>query len=321
MTMRAAVVHSFGSPPRYETIDAPKPSRGDEAVVDVVAAGLHRRVRTDASGRHYTSTGALPMIPGIDGVGRLPDGRTVYFASAGGRWGSMAERALVNPRRMILLPADSDPVNVAAAMNPAMSSWVALRCRATLRPGQSVLVLGATGVAGTMAVQVARHLGAGKVVGAGRNPERLAALAAAGADEVVSLAGEPEVIAQRLAGAAADADIVIDYLWGPPAAAAMHALLTGRPDRSRPLDWVQIGATAGPAIELESVVLRSANLRIQGSGQGAVSPGAYLAELPALVEEVNAGTVSLSTRRVALSDVERTWGQPDAPGERIVFVP
>ena len=202
-----------------------------------------------------------------------------------------------------------------------MSAWVALRRRVPLQPGQSVLVLGATGNAGAMAVQVARRLGAGRVVGAGRNPERLAALAAVGADEVVALDDDPEATAARLAKAAAEVDIVIDYLWGGPAAAAMMALLTARADRSRAMDWIQIGAIAGPAIELPSVALRSANLRIQGCGQGSVSPRAYLAELPSLVAEIDAGTIAVNARPVPLADVEAAWTAPELPGQRTVLIP
>jgi NADPH:quinone reductase-like Zn-dependent oxidoreductase len=261
------------------------------------------------------------MIPGIDGVGRLPDGGLVYFAVPDDVWGSMAEQAVVDPRRTVPLPENADVAKIAAAMNPAMSAWVALRRRVPLQPGQSVLVLGATGNAGTMAVQVARRLGAGRVVGAGRNPERLAALAAVGADEVVVIDDDREATAARLAKAAAEVDIVIDYLWGAPAAATMMALLTARTDRSRALDWVQIGAIAGPAIELPSVALRSANLRIQGCGQGSVSPRAYLAELPSLVAEIDGGTIAVAARPVPLADVEAAWTAPDLPGQRTVLIP
>jgi NADPH:quinone reductase-like Zn-dependent oxidoreductase len=321
MSMHAAVVRSFDHPPRYEAYDTPQPSGPDETLADVLAVGLHPRVRSGAAGRHYTSTGTLPMIPGIDGVGRLPDGGLVYFAVPDDVWGSMAEQAVVNRRRTVPLPDGADVAKVAAAMNPAMSAWVALRRRVPLRPGQSVLVLGATGNAGTMAVQVASRLGAGRVVGAGRNPERLAALAAVGADEVVALDDDPGATAARLAKAAAEVDIVIDYLWGAPAAAAMMALLTARADRSRAMDWIQIGAIAGPAIELPSVALRSANLRIQGCGQGSVSPKAYLAELPSLVAEINAGTIAVNARPVPLADVETAWTAPEVPGQRTVLIP
>ena len=116
-------------------------------------------------------------------------------------------------------------------------------------------------------------------------------------------------------------DIVIDYLWGAPAAAAMMALLTARADRSRAMDWIQIGAIAGPSIELPSVALRSANLRIQGCGQGSVSPQAYLAELPSLVAEIDAGTIAVNVRPVPLADVEAAWTAAELPGQRTVLIP
>ena len=321
MSMHAAVVRSFDHPPRYETYETPESGGADEAIVDVLAVGLHPRVRTGASGRHYTSTGTLPMIPGVDGVGRLPDGRRVYFASPDDTWGSMAERTVVDCRQIVPLPPDVDVAKVAAAMNPAMSAWVALRRRVPLQPGQSVLVLGATGNAGGMAVQVAKQLGAGRVVGAGRNPERLAELPALGADEVVGLSDDPAVTTERLADAAAEVDVVIDYLWGEPATIAIVALLKARADRSRAMDWIQIGAITGPTIELPSVALRSANLRLQGTGQGSVSSDVYLAELPSLVAEIDAGTIAVNTRSVPLADVEATWNAPEPAGVRTVFIP
>lgn len=321
MTMHAAVVRSFDHPPRYETFDTPRPSGPDETLADVLAVGLHPRVRTDASGRHYTSSGGLPMIPGIDGVAQLPDGRRVYFVAPDDVVGSMAEKAVVDVRRMVELPPDVDVVKLAAAMNPAMSSWVALRCRVPLQPGQSVLVLGATGNAGAAAVQIAKRLGAGRVVGAGRNTEVLARLPSLGADETVALTDDPEASAAHLAAAAANVDVVIDYLWGAPATAAMMALLTERADRSRVLDWVQIGSVAGPTIALPSVALRQANLRIQGNGQGAVSAAVYLAELPALIDEIGSGIIDIKAHSIPLADVEAAWVSPAAPGERVVLIP
>jgi NADPH:quinone reductase-like Zn-dependent oxidoreductase len=263
----------------------------------------------------------LPLIPGIDGVGRLPGGERVYFVAGDDIWGSMAERAIVDLRRVVQLSDKVDVIKVAAAMNPAMSAWVALRRRVPLAAGQSVLVLGATGNAGQMAVQIAKHLGASYVVGAGRNPERLAALPALGADAVVALADSPDLTAERLGYAAAEVDVVIDYLWAEPASIAIMALLNARADRSRALNWIQIGAIAGPTIELPSVALRSANLRLQGNGQGAVSPQVYLAELPALVEEIDAGTIAVEVRAVPLADVEATWNASDLPGVHTVLVP
>jgi NADPH:quinone reductase-like Zn-dependent oxidoreductase len=319
--MNAAVVTSFSEPPHYRPFDVPQPRTAHEMLVDVLAAGLHPRVRTGAAGAHYTSSGTLPMIPGVDAVGQRPDGRRIYFVANDDIIGTMADKAIVDVRRAIELPDNVDVAKVAAAMNPAMSSWVALRRRVPIEPGQSVLVLGATGNAGTLAVQVAKRLGAGRVVGAGRDPDRLNALAAVGADEVVQLTADTDATGRALGAAAAEVDIVIDYLWGKPAQQAIMALLTDRSDRSRAMNWIQIGSMAGPTIELPSVALRSANLRIQGNGQGAVSGKAYLAELPSLVEEIDSGRLAVTANPVPLADVESAWTRADAPGERTVLVP
>jgi NADPH:quinone reductase-like Zn-dependent oxidoreductase len=319
--MNAAVVTSFDQPPHYQPFEVPEPKAGGQLLVDVLAVGLHPRVRTGAAGAHYTSTGTLPMIPGIDGVGRRPDGTRIYFVAVDDILGTMADKALVDERHSIELPDDVDAATVAATMNPAMSAWVALRRRVPIQAGQSVLVLGATGNAGTMAVQIAKLLGAGPVIGAGRDLERLNAVTAVGVDQTVQLTDDDDATAKALAEAAADVDIVIDYVWGKPAQHAITALLTARSDRSRRLDWIQIGAMAGPTIELPSVALRSANLRLQGNGQGAVSTQAYLAELPSLVDQIDAGRVALRANPKALADVEATWTSVDRPGERTVLVP
>jgi NADPH:quinone reductase-like Zn-dependent oxidoreductase len=197
--MNAAVVTSFSEPPHYLPFDVPQPRTGDEMLVDVLAAGLHPRVRSGAAGVHYTSTGTLPMIPGIDAVGQRPDGKRIYFGAGDDAPGTMADKAVADVRRAIELPDDVDVAKVAAAMNPAMSSWVALRLRVPIEPGQSVLVLGVTGNAGAMAVEVAKRLGAERVVGAGRDLDRLSAVAAAGADDVIPLTADDEATGTALA--------------------------------------------------------------------------------------------------------------------------
>jgi NADPH:quinone reductase-like Zn-dependent oxidoreductase len=317
-TMNAAVVTAFGDPPHYQRFEVPEPRTADEVLVDVLAAGLHPRVRTGAAGAHYTSTGTLPMIPGIDAVGQRPDGKRIYFMADDDVAGTMADKALASARRSIELPEHADVAKIAAAMNPAMSSWVALRRRVPIEPGQSVLVLGATGNAGAMAIQVARRLGAGRVVGAGRDPGRLRSLRA---DDVVQLTEDEDATGDALAAAAAESDIVLDYLWGKPAQRAIIALLTARSDRSRAMNWIQIGAVAGPAIELPSVALRSANFRLQGSGQGSVSTADYRVELPLLAGEIDAGTIAVTANPVPLAGVAQAWTRAEVPGERTVLVP
>ncbi|MDX3264405.1 zinc-binding alcohol dehydrogenase family protein [Streptomyces sp. MI02-2A] len=316
--MRAAVVRSFENPPRYEGFITPRPTEG-QVLIDMLAAGLHPRVRSGANGTHYTSDGRLPLIPGVDGVGRLADGRRVYFVADDDAPGTMAEQALLDPRRSVPLPDDADPVTIAAAMNPAMSSWVALRRRIEFRPGQSILVLGATGNAGRMAVQIARHLGADRIVAAGRDPKCLELLTALGATDVVSLVGDPVQSADKLGEAAADVDVVIDYTWGAPTERAIPALLTRRTDRSAPLDWIQIGSMAGPDITLPSSVLRAANLRIMGSGQGSVTAAGIIAELPSLMTEISKGTLTVAALPRPLAQVEEAWTAPTEPGQRVVL--
>ncbi len=321
-SMNAAIVTSFDRPPQYGAFELPEPREG-EIAVEVLAAGLHPRVRSGAGGSHYTSTGRLPMIPGIDGVGRTADGTLIYFASDDDQLGTMADRAIVDLRRAVELPAGVDVHAIAAAMNPAMSSWVALRTRVAFQPGQSVLVLGATGNAGAMAVRISKLLGAGHVVAAGRDAGRLAALsdAAGGPDAVVRLDGDADATGAALAAAAAEVDVVLDYLWGAPTARAIVALLMAREDRSRPLDWIQIGSVAGATMELPSAALRSANLRMLGSGQGSVSPRGYLGELPSLVEAIDAGDIAVQVATAPLADVEAVWTRDERPGVRTVLAP
>lgn len=318
--MRAAVVTSFDTPPACRDFPAPTPRAPHEVLVDVIAAGLHPRVRSQADGSHYTSPGELPLVPGIDGVGRAPDGTLRYFILPGTAMGSMAEQTVVDLRRSVVLPEDSDPVLIAAAMNPAMSSWVALRRRVSFPPGQRVLVLAATGNAGRMAVQVARHLGASHVIGAGRQPERLAALTALGADATVALDDAPAEGAQRLGQAARDVDVVIDYLWGQPAADAMLAVVMNRTDPGQPLTWIEVGSVAGPTAAIPSAALRAARLQIVGSGQGSVPTRDILAELPDLATEITSGTFQIDAYTIPLTGIETAWKDTDS-NYRLVITP
>ena len=319
--MRAAVVTSFASAPRYQEFPAPVPAGGAEMLIDVLAAGLHPRVRSQADGSHYTGTGELPLVPGIDGVGRGPDGLLRYFILPDTTMGAMAEQTIIDTRRSVVLPESSDPIAVAAAMNPAMSSWVALRRRVKFRAGCNVLILAATGNAGQMAVQVAKLFGANTIIGAGRGAGRLTGLPALGATGTVLLEGDPADIARRLGRAAADVDVVIDYLWGQPTAAAMLAVVTGRADRAKPLTWIEIGSVAGSAAAIPAAALRAARLQIVGSGQGSVSTGEFLAELPALAEQITNGTFDIRAQPVPLADVEQAWADSAGTSQRIVVVP
>jgi NADPH:quinone reductase-like Zn-dependent oxidoreductase len=312
--MKAAVVTSFTEAPAYGDFRDAVVSRPDQMVVDVLAAGLHPLVRGQASGPRPGRKVVLPFVPGVDGVGRGEDGVLRYFTFPDETFGTMAERTVIIPRRSIELPVGTDPVAVAAAMNPAMSSWIALRRRISFEAGQKVLVLGATGVAGRMAVQVAGLLGASQVIAAGRDRERLADVR--GATETVLLQDTDALV--QVAG---EVDVVLDYVWGPATGETMRALTMSRRTEDQPLSWVQIGTVGGPIGHIAAPPLRSIPLQIVGSGLGSVSGPAMLAELPALLTQIANGAIDVDAKAVALSEVNHVWTQPESGPQRIVFVP
>jgi NADPH:quinone reductase-like Zn-dependent oxidoreductase len=316
--MHAAVVTSFDQAPAYREFPTPTPQTPDEVAVDVIAAGLHPRVRSQADGSHYTSSGDLPLVPGIDGVGRTPDGTLRYFYLPDTNMGAMAEKTVIDQRRSVVLPDAADPILVAAGMNPAMSSWVALRRRIEFQPGRTVLILGATGSSGQMAVQVAKRLGAGHVIGAGRNAQQLSALKDLGADTTVQLGDAGGV--SDLAHEARDVDVVIDYLWGPITADVIAAIGSTRSNPAQPLTWIEIGAVAGPSAAIPAAALRAVHLQIVGSGQGSVATRDFAAELPHIANEITSGALRIDARAVPLSEVETAW-KDRAAEQRLVITP
>ncbi|MGZ8178320.1 quinone oxidoreductase family protein [Williamsia sp. SKLECPSW1] len=310
--MYAAVVTEFDRPPRYLEHPEPVPTSDDQVVVDVVATALYPRVRSQAAGSHYTSSGVLPRVPGHDAVVRDETGALHLALFEGTTLGSMAQRTLVDRRALTPLPSDTAAASVAASFNATMSSWIALRHRAAVAAGSRVLVLGATGNAGRAALAVARHLGAQEVIAAGRDADRLADLVAVGADRVLTL--------DRLAEAA-EVDVVLDYVWGEPTARGMADLVTARPDRSVRLTWIQIGSTAGTTAPIRSAALRSSRLEIVGSGVGSVPVGEIRRAVPDIAAFIREGSVPITPVEVPLTEVTDAWDRPVGPGERIVFVP
>lgn len=311
--MKAALITAFGQVPRCQDLADPVPDAPGEMLLDVLAAGLHHVTRGRASGAHYSVEGGFPLVPGIDGVGRGPDGKLRYFVQGPGQAGSMAGKTVIDTNHSIELPDGADPVALAAGMNPAMAAWLALRCRVPFRPGENVLILGATGASGSMAVQIARFLGASKIIAAGRDERKLAGLPALGATTAVQLGDE------RLGSLAGDADVVLDFVWGEGVARTARMLLEQRAERSRPLAWVHIGSMGGETASIPGTLLRAAALQFVGSGLGSVPLREILAELPALAAEIAHGSFRIDAKTVPLSDVERAWSmQCD---ERIVIVP
>jgi NADPH:quinone reductase-like Zn-dependent oxidoreductase len=315
-TMQAAVVSVLGQAPRYQDFPDPEPVDG-EALIEVRAAGLHPIVRGLASGTHYASGGSLPAVPGLDGVGILPDGRRVFFVFVRKPWGTMAERAAAPLEKCIPLPDGLSDVTAAAIANPGMSGWLSLKERARLQPGETVLILGATGVAGQLAVQSARLQGARRVVGVGRN---VAALAGAHLDAVIALGEGDDAVREAFAReAAAGIDVVIDYLWGRPTELLLEALAKGfKASGTQRTRLVEVGASAGPTISLPAATLRSIDLTILGSGFGAASLELVFSVIPALFQMAADGALTIDVEPVPLAEVETAWARVEK-GRRIVF--
>jgi NADPH:quinone reductase-like Zn-dependent oxidoreductase len=314
--MQAAVVNVLGQAPKYQNFPDPVETEG-ELPIQVLAAGLHPIVKAVASGAHYSAQGEVPAVPGLDGVGTLRDGTRVYFGFVRKPWGTMAERAAAPRSKCWPLPAGLDPLQAAAIANPGMSAWLSLKDRAAVAAGETVLVLGATGVAGQLALQVARHLGARRVIAVGRNVE---AITAEAADAVIAL-GQPEDAVREAfaAEAAAGIDVVIDYLWGRPTELLLDALAKGfRPSSTRSTRLVEVGESAGKTITLPGAVLRSIDLRLLGSGFGAVPLDRVLGAISEFFLLAAGGAFKVAVEPVPLAQVEEAWNRVEK-GRRIVF--
>lgn len=314
--MQAAVIEVLGQPPRYLAFPDPIANQ-DEVLVHVRAAGLHPLVKSRASGSHYSSGGEIPAVAGVDGVGVLADGSRVYFAMPRRPWGTMAELVAAPKAMCLSIPDGLDDAHAAAIANPGMSGWVALKDRAGLVAGEAVLIMGATGVAGQLSIQVARHLGAKRIIASGRN---LDALAGADVDAIIDLKQPEDALREALAAEAASGiDVVIDYLWGRPTELVLEALAAGYSAKStRKTRLVDVGSTAGSTITLPAATLRSIDLHLLGSGFGAARLDQILAAIPELFSLAAAGKLTIAVEPVPLADVETAWNRVEK-GRRIVF--
>ena len=323
--MQAAVLHKFGSAPRYEQFEDPV-ARDGEALIKVRAASLKPIDKGMASGGHYASHRELPVICGVDGVGTLETGERVLFGGCRRPFGAMAEKTIAPRAFCFPIPDALDDATAAAIPNPAGSSWLPLKWRAKLQPGETVLVLGATGAAGKLAVQIAKLLGAGRVIAAGRNPKALERTRSLGADTTIQLDQPREKLVAAFAAAAKGGtakggiDIVLDYLWGAPTEALLEAL-TGHDFTAEPYTTrlIEIGAIASPTISLPGAALRSSGLEIYGSGGGSVPMTAIIEAVPQILEHAARGDLKLETKKIPLSEVETAWNQKE--DRRVAFIP
>ena len=320
--MHAAVLRTMGTVPRYE--EFPEPVIGDndrEAIVHVHAASLKPVDKQLASGSHYASRRGLPCVCGSDGVGHLDDGRRVFFGGPRPPHGSMAQRTVV-PRAFVFpVPENVNDETAAALPNPGISAWLSLSYRAKLVRGENVLILGATGVTGKLAVKIAKLLGAARVVAAGRNPQALNTLHDLGADATISLVLPAIELRDAFLREAGESgfQVVIDYVWGGPAEAFLAAITRKEfavvQSETR---FVQVGESAGPTITLPAAVLRSTALTILGTA-GIPSRDVLVEAFQQVMAYAARGELHIDTEAVPLSDIENAW-QRDQSGRRLVIM-
>lgn len=305
--MKAAIVNVLGQAPVAGNVDEPTAREG-ETLITVSVAGIKQLDRAMVAGTHYSSPKSLPIVPGTDGVGYAPDGQRVYFASFRQPHGALAERTVAS--WTVPVPKGVDDATAAALINPAFAAWLPLHWRAEVQAGETVLIIGATGTSGKLAVAAARQAGAGRIVAAGRRQSVLDAL---GVDATVDLSLEGAELVQSFAAAAGPNgyQVIVDYIWGA-ATEALLATLNNHDLSSyaggRGIRLVNVGSMAGPDIRLPAAVLRSNQLQIMGSGTGNFPPVAemqrYASEILALAA---AGEISVETQEHDLSEIADVW--------------
>jgi NADPH:quinone reductase-like Zn-dependent oxidoreductase len=315
--MKAAIVRAAGQTPVYGDFAEPVVA-ASEVRIAVTAAAMSHLVKGRVAGTHYSASGQFPFVAGIDGVGRLDDGRRVYFVMPRAPYGSMAERTVVPSTHVLPLPKEIDDVTAAAIANPGMSSAAAFADRAHLKAGETVLINGATGTSGGLAVQIAKHLGAKKVIATGRNVEVLKALASIGADVTIPLVEYGDALENRFREQFAQGvDVVIDYLWGKSAEHLLVAAAKAGKD-AVPIRFVQVGAMSGADITLPGAVLRSSAIELTGSGIGSVPLPRLLHAIGTVLQAAVPSSYKIAVNPVPLSEVEEAWTK-DHSTHRTVF--
>ena len=316
--MKAAVVTDVSEAPAYADFPAPTPQPG-ELLVKVRASALSQLVRAQASGRHYTSP-KPPFAPGADGVGMLEDGQRVYFAFPRNPVGAMAEQVCVQADCVVPLPDDIDDITAAAIANPGMSSWAALTERAQLQQGEGVLINGANGASGRLAIRIARHLGAGRIVVTARNTAAEADLRALGADVFIALGQEPDALKAALR---AEIDkgigVVLDYVWGSSAETIMQAATSHAPgEAAQRIRFVNIGSLGGLNINLPAGLLRSTGLELMGSGLSSVSNADLVRCIGEMFKVMRHIGLEIDAVGRPLTEVEQVWANSQ-DRSRVVF--
>lgn len=322
--MKAAVIYKKGELPKYAEFAEPIVQNENEVLISVKAVAITNLDKDIVSGDHYSSENENQngTVIGSDAIGILEDGTRVY---ARGISGTIAEKALVEKTRMVKLPEGISDAVAAAMPNAVAGSAMALRFRAQIQAGETVLINGATGFTGQMAIQIAKHYGAKKIIVTGRNEKTLQNLLALGADEIVSLKQDDETIIKQLKAIHLNTpiDIVLDYLWGHPAELILTAL-KGNGSFTTKVRYVTIGGMAGDTIQLSSGILRSVDLQLSGSGLGSWTKEEvkllFSEILPEMFLLAAQNQLKVNIETVSLVDIEKGWNKEVPDGKRLVVI-
>jgi NADPH:quinone reductase-like Zn-dependent oxidoreductase len=320
--MKAAVIYHRGEMPQYADVAEPVVQHDDELLISVKAAAIKHFDKAKATGNHYAANTGKEQatVIGGDGVGLLADGSRIF---ALGVSGMIAEKAIIDKSRMIKLPDGIDDAVAAALPNAVAGSAMAIRFKAGMKQGETILINGATGFTGKIAVQIAKHYGAGKIIVTGRNEQSLQSLIALGADEIISLKQDDENFVAKIKEIHSNTpiDIIIDYLWGHTAELILAAL-KGKGSFTHKIRFVSIGAVTGDKIQLSAENLRSVDLQLSGSGLGSWTKDEmktlFGEIIPEMFQLAADNKLKADIEKVSLADIEKLWDMEVPGGKRLV---
>jgi NADPH2:quinone reductase len=315
--MKAAVLEEIGQPPVYRDFDEPERGPG-QALIEVTAAPLNPVDLWISSGKHHAGAPRVPSVIGREAAGRVLESDTIetgtrVYAPVGS--GGMAERVVAPDDELVELPDGVEEAQAACFGVAGLAAWLGLEWRGNLTDGETVLVLGASGAVGEIAVQAAKLLGAGRVVAAGRSAEGLERARQLGADATVQI-GAPGDLAEAFADAAnGQINLTIDPLWGEPAAAAIRATSFGG-------RLVQIGQSASPEATIESGAVRGRLISILGHTNFAAPAEVRRDSYQRMLRHATAGELTVDYEVLPLERVGDAWErQAGSPGRKLVLVP
>lgn len=320
--MKAAVITRFGEVPQYTDFPEPVPVDG-EVLIEIKASVLENFDKGTASGKHYSSKTLYPQFPaivGTDGIGMTPEGKMVGFGKIRPPYGAFADRTVAG--FTIPIPDGVDAASASAIPPSVLTSLLPLKYSAKLQQGETVLVNGATGVSGRIAVQVAKMLGAGRVIGTGRSERSLELLSRLGADVVVDLKRSDDEVTTALRDAAGEEgiDVVLDYIWGRPAELLMGIFVPAEVGfAKRRIRYFQIGQKAGSHISLPAAALRTSGLELMGIGK--IPFEVVQEEMKQVWKWMTEGKVYMEIERVPLAGIAEAWQRDDLEGKRLVIIP